>query len=58
MHTCLEDNIGTLDTFGINLSNTIFSLGVSQHMHKITNLCKFWLNLSPKLQENSETLVE
>ena len=32
----------------------VFSLGVSQHMHKITNLWKFELNWSSKLQENNE----
>ena len=32
-----------LDTFG-NCQRPVFSLGVSQHMHKITNQWKFWLN--------------
>ena len=32
----------------------VFSLGVSQNMHKISNLYKFWLNWSLKLQGNNE----
>ena len=32
----------------------VFSLGISQHMHQITNLWTFWLNRSSKLQENNE----
>ena len=35
----------TLDTIG-NCQRPVFSLGVSQHMHKITNLWKFELNRS------------
>ena len=42
----------TLDTIGCQ--RPVFSLGVSQRMHKITNLCKFELNWSSKLQENNE----
>ena len=30
----------------------VFSHGVSQHLHKTTNLWKNWLNWSSKLQEN------
>ena len=30
-----------LDTFGNNCQRPVFSLCVSQHMHKITNLWKF-----------------
>ena len=37
----------TLDTIG-NCQRPVFSLGVSQHMHKITNLWKFKLNWSMK----------
>ena len=37
-----------------NCQRPVFSLGVSQHMHKITNLWKFELNWSSKLQENNE----
>ena len=33
----------TVDTIG-NCQRPVFSLGVSQHMHKITNLWKFELN--------------
>ena len=32
----------------------VFSIGVSQHMHKITNLWKFELNRSSKLRDNIE----
>ena len=44
----LRDALETLDTFG-NYQKPVFSLGVSQHMHKITNLWKFELNWSSKL---------
>ena len=40
-------------TFG-NCQRPVFSLGVSQHMHKITSLLKFELNWSSKLRENDE----
>ena len=39
-HTVLRSSLKTLDTIG-NCQRTVFSLGVSQHMHKITNLYKF-----------------
>ena len=42
-----------LDTIG-NGQRPVFSLSVSQHMHKIKSLCKFGLNWSLKLQENDE----
>ena len=43
-----------LDAIG-NCQRTVFSLGVSQRMLKITNLrWKVWLNWSSKLQENNE----
>ena len=42
-----------LDTFG-NCQRPAFSLGVSQHMHKITHLRNFLVNLSSKVQENNE----
>ena len=45
--TCLK----TLETIG-NCQRPVFSLGVSQHMHKITNLGKFKLNRSSKLRDN------
>ena len=38
----------TLDTID-NCQRPVFSLGVSKHMHKITNLWKFELNQSLKL---------
>ena len=45
----------TLDTIG-NCKRLVFSLGVSQHMHKITNLWKFELNRSSNfnLRDNKE----
>ena len=49
-----------LDTFG-NCQRPVFLLGVSQHMHIITNLWKFELNLSSKLRDNNgrkNTLVK
>ena len=39
----IAKGLKTLDTFG-NCQRPVFSLGVSQHMHKITNLWKFELN--------------
>ena len=45
-----------LDTIG-NCQRGVFSLGVSQYMHKITNLWKFWLNRSLKLQENNDRKI-
>ena len=41
-------------TFGY-CQRPVFSLGVSQHRHKITSLWKFGLNRSSKLRENYET---
>ena len=43
----------TLDNIG-NCQRPVFLLGVSQHMHKITNLWKFELNWSSKLRDNNE----
>ena len=43
----------SLDTIG-NCQRPVFSLGVSQHMHKITNLWKFELNWSSKLRDINE----
>ena len=48
-NSCLK----TVDTIG-NCQRPVFSLGVSQHMHKITNLWKFELNRSSKLRDNYE----
>ena len=42
-----------VDTIG-NCQRPLFSLGVSQHMHKITNLWKFEPNRSSKLRDNNE----
>ena len=43
-------NLKTLDTIG-NCQRLAFLLGVSQHIHKITNLWKFELDWSSKLRE-------
>ena len=43
----------TLETIG-NCQRLVFSLGVSQHMHNITDLGKFELNWSSKLRDNNE----
>ena len=37
-----------------NCQRLVFTLVVSQHMHKITNLSKFELNRSSKLRDNNE----
>ena len=42
-----------MDTFG-NCQRPMFSLGVSQRMHRITNLWQLWFNWSSKLQENND----
>ena len=36
-----------------NCQRLVFTVGVSEHMHKITNLWKFELNRSSKLQDNN-----
>ena len=43
----------TLDTIG-NCQRLVFSLAVSHHKHKITNIWKFELNRSSKLRDNDE----
>ena len=43
---------GSLDTG--NCQRLAFTVGVSQHMHKQTNLWKFELNRSSKLRDNNE----
>ena len=47
-------SLKTLDTIG-NCQRPVLSFGVSQHMHKITNLWKFELNWSLKLRHNNES---
>ena len=42
-----------LDTFGY-CQRPVFSLGISQYKHKITNLWKFKLNWLSKLRDNNE----
>ena len=51
--TCEHLGLKTLDTIG-NCQRPVFSLGVSQHMHKITNLGQFELNWLSKLGDNNE----
>ena len=46
-------NLKTVDTIG-NCQRPVFSLGISQRMHKITNLLKFELNRSSMLRDNNE----
>ena len=43
----------TVDAIG-KCQRLAFTDGVSQHMHKITNLWKFELNRSSKLRDNNE----
>ena len=53
MTHALLSGLKTLDTFG-NCQRPVILLGVSQRMHKITNLWKFELNLLLKLRDNDE----
>ena len=50
---CLSNTLKTLDSIG-NCQRPLFPLGISQLMHKITNLWKFELNWSSKLRDNNE----
>ena len=43
----------TVDTIG-NCQRLVFTVGVSQHMHKITNLLKFEHNRLSNLRGNNE----
>ena len=45
-------NVYSLDTIG-NCLRPLFSLGVSQHMHNITNLWRFELNRLSKQRDNN-----
>ena len=45
-----------VDTIG-NFQRLAFTVGVSQHMHEITNLWKFELNRSSKLWDNNERKI-
>ena len=47
------DLLKTVDTIG-NCQRPVFSLSVSQHMHKITNLWKFEIDWSSELRDNYE----
>ena len=49
----IDNSLKSLDTFG-NCQRPVFSLGVSQHIHTITNLWKFELSRSSKLRDNNE----
>ena len=51
--THFKDCLKAVDTIG-NCQRLAFTVGVSQHMHKITNLWKFELNRSSKLRDNNE----
>ena len=42
-----------VDTIG-NCQRLAFTVGVSQHMHKITNLYKYQINRSSHLEDNNE----
>ena len=58
LHSCtcslfLHFYLKTVDTIG-NCQRLAFTVGVSQHMHKITHLYKFELNQSSKLRDNNE----
>ena len=46
-------SLEAVDTIG-NCLRPVFSLGVSQNMHKITDLWKFELNWSSKLRDNNK----
>ena len=46
-------SLKAVDTIG-NCQRLAFTVGVSQHMHKITNLWKFELNRSSNLRDNNE----
>ena len=46
-------SLKTLDTIG-NCQRLVFTFGVSEHMHKITNLWKFELSSSSKLRDINE----
>ena len=49
----LRNALKTVDTIG-NCQRLGCTVGVSQHMHKITNLWKFELNRSSELRDNNE----
>ena len=51
INTCVF--LKALDNNG-KCQKPVFPLGVSQHMHEITNLWKFELNWSSKLRESME----
>ena len=47
-------SLKTLDTFG-NCQRLVFSLGVSQHMHQITNMLKFGCQSCKRIMEEKYT---
>ena len=53
VNVCIDFVLKTLDTIG-NCQRLVFAVGVSRHMHKITNLWKFELNRSLKLRDINE----
>ena len=52
-HVWITQYLKVVDTIG-NCQRLAFTVVVSQHMHKITNLWKFELNRSSKLRDNNE----
>ena len=50
-----EIYLKTVDNFG-NCQRPVFSLGISQHMHKITNLDQIELDWSSKLGDVRKTV--
>ena len=52
-HWALNHSLKAVDTIG-NCQRLACTVGVSQHMHKITNLWKFELNRSSNLRDNKE----
>ena len=49
----MKIQLKAVDTIG-NCQRLAFTVGVSQHMHKITHLWKFELNRSSNLRDNNE----
>ena len=54
-YTACAAMLKAVDTIG-NCQRLAFTVGVSQHMHKITNLWKFELNRPSHLQDNNERI--
>ena len=54
--TIILNILKTMDTIG-NCQRPVFTVGVPQHMHNITNLYKFELNRSSNLRDNNERKI-